>query len=162
MAGVNTLKQGCIWRVVDGWKINIWNDAWPQGTRNRKVVITPRGNQIISKVHDLIDPGTGQWDEQLVRESFWVDDARHILQMHLREGVHDFIAWQFDTKGEHSVKSDYKLYAELESQRRHGGVGMSSASAGNLNACQDDSWRRIWKLPCPRTVQMFTWRVKHE
>jgi hypothetical protein len=55
-----------------------------------------------------------------------------------------------------------KLYVELEAQRKNGGTGMSSIAAGNLNACQDDLWKRIWKLPCPRTVQMFTWRMKHE
>ncbi|XP_073362561.1 uncharacterized protein [Aegilops tauschii subsp. strangulata] len=39
---------------------------------------------------------------------------------------------------------------------------MSNHAPGNLDSCKDDSWKRIWKLPCPRNVQMFTWRVKHE
>lgn len=101
---------------------------------------------------DLINSVTGQWDEQLVRDTFWEDDVRHILQIPLHEGVQDFIAWQFDSKGVHSVKNAYKLYVELQRQRKNGGVGMSSSDPGNLNTCQDDSWKRIWKLPCPRNV----------
>lgn len=113
-------------------------------------------------VSELMDPSTGQWDERLVRDTFCAEDARHILQMPLREGVHDFVAWQFESKGIHSVKSAYKLHMELKAIRKNGGVGQSTAEAGNLNTCSDDSWKRIWRLPCPRTVQMFTWRLRHE
>lgn len=85
-------------------------------------MITPRGNNLLQFINDLIDPGTWQWDERLVRETFCTDDARHIMQMPLREGVKDFIAWQFDNKGLHSVKSAYKLYVELNTIRKNGGA----------------------------------------
>ena len=65
------------------------------------------------------------------------------------------IAWQYDTKGLHSVKSAYKLHVQLEKQVPEGGIGNSSTMAGNLNSCHDDSWKRQWKLPCPRNIQMF-------
>uniref|UniRef100_A0A452ZUW8 Reverse transcriptase zinc-binding domain-containing protein n=1 Tax=Aegilops tauschii subsp. strangulata TaxID=200361 RepID=A0A452ZUW8_AEGTS len=126
-----------------------------------RTVNTPRGNNLLERVSDLINPATGRWDVQLVRDTFWADDACLILQIPLREGVHDFIAWQFDSKGAHSVKSAYKLY-EVKRQKKNGGQGMSNHAPGNLDSCKDDSWKRIWKLPCPRNVQMFTWRVKHE
>jgi hypothetical protein len=58
MQGVNTLKHGYIWRVGDGEKINIWRDAWIPNSPSR-MIITPRGNQLLSKVSDLIDPATG-------------------------------------------------------------------------------------------------------
>ena len=61
----------------------------------------------------MIDPATGNWDERLARETFWVDDVQHILAIPLREGVHDFIAWQYDAKGLHSVKNAYKLHVQL-------------------------------------------------
>lgn len=74
MSGVNTLKHGYISRVGDGTKINIWSDAWVPGSADRKI-ITPRGQNIISKVGDLIDPVTRQWDEELVDHTFWHVDV---------------------------------------------------------------------------------------
>ena len=71
-------------------------------------------------VSDLIDPVTGNWDEQLVRDTFWSEDANQSMQIPLREGVQDFIAWHYDTRGLHSVKSAYKLQAQLERTRENG------------------------------------------
>ncbi|KAE8798774.1 Glutamyl-tRNA reductase 1, chloroplastic [Hordeum vulgare] len=45
---------------------------------------------------------------------------------------------------------------------KNGGIGGSSDAVGDLNKCTEDSWKRIWKLACPRNVQMFAWRIKHE
>ena len=82
----------------------------------------PERNNLLQHVSELLDPATGQWDERLVQDTFCADDARYILQMPLREGVLYFIAWQFDNKGLHSVKSAYKLYVELHTMRKNGGV----------------------------------------
>ncbi|KAE8805994.1 25.3 kDa vesicle transport protein [Hordeum vulgare] len=46
--------------------------------------------------------------------------------------------------------------------KQDGGVGGSSHEAGNLDSFNDDSWKRLWKLPCPRNIQMFAWRLKHD
>uniref|UniRef100_A0A453A9D4 Reverse transcriptase zinc-binding domain-containing protein n=1 Tax=Aegilops tauschii subsp. strangulata TaxID=200361 RepID=A0A453A9D4_AEGTS len=161
LKGLELIREGYIWRIGDGKSVNIWTDPWIPRPWSR-TVITPRGNNILQYVNDLIDPATGQCDERLVRETFWPDDVHHILQMPLRDGVSDFIAWQFDPKGLHSVKSAYKLHVELLKVGANGGVGTRSHAVGNLNSCTDDSWKRIWKLPCPRKVQMFAWRIKHE
>lgn len=76
MAGVNTIKRGHIWGVRE--KINIWEDAWiPQSSSNK--VPTVRGNQLLSRVSDLIDPSIGDWDVQLVNQTFWHVNAQRIL-----------------------------------------------------------------------------------
>ena len=80
----------------------------------------------------------------------------------LRDGAQEFMVWLYDNKGVHSVKSAYKLYIQLKKTRRDGGAGASSMVPGNLNSTSDDSWKRIWMLPCPINIQMFTWRLKHE
>lgn len=154
LKGLELFREGYVWRIGNGESVKIWSDPWIPRPWSRRV-ITPRGNNLLEYVSDLVDPVTGTWDELLVRDIFWADDARHILQIPLREGVQDFIAWQYDSKGIHFVKSAYKLYMELQSQRKNGGVGMSSSETGNQNSCPDDSWKRLWKLPCPRNVQMF-------
>ncbi|KAE8807831.1 retrotransposon unclassified [Hordeum vulgare] len=90
-----------------------------------------------------------------------LDDVRYILQIPLREGVPDFVAWQYDSKGSHSVKSAYKLQVKLGKLLKQGGVGSSTATA-TISQRADDSWTRLWKLRGPRNIQMFTWRLKHE
>jgi len=69
-----------IWRLGDGRNLNIWSE-W---TRRP---ITPRGNNLLTAVDDLIDPATGDWDRELVEEIFWEEDAKLILALQLmKEG----------------------------------------------------------------------------
>ena len=54
-------------QVGDGSQINIWNDPWiPSGKGGRP--ITPKGRILLNKVSELIDPYSGSWDEELVRD----------------------------------------------------------------------------------------------
>jgi hypothetical protein len=52
---------------------------------------------------------TGQWDIDLVHQTFHPDDLQIILAIPLVLGMDDFIAWHFDAKGIFSVKSAYKV-----------------------------------------------------
>ena len=54
--------------------------------------MTPRGHNLLSKVEDLIDPATGNWDEDLVKDLFWEVDANRILQIPLIQGREDVVA----------------------------------------------------------------------
>jgi hypothetical protein len=45
---------------------------------------------VLTKVSELIDPHTGQWDEVLVRDNLWEMDARIILSTPLRDDFEDF------------------------------------------------------------------------
>lgn len=148
MAAVNTLKRGCIWRVGDVQKINIWDDAWLLGVQNRKV-ITPRGNQIISKVHDLINLGTGQWDEELVRQTFWQVDSK-ILDIPLPNyDMEDFLAWGMSKNFWFSVKSAY--YVEWDHK-----FGNNLRWSNGQGAMQSVSvWKKVWDLDCPAKVRIF-------
>jgi hypothetical protein len=57
LARIQTFNRGCIWRVGDGSHIDIWNDPWIQNSPGG-MVITPRGNIVLSKVEELISPIT--------------------------------------------------------------------------------------------------------
>ena len=105
--GIQTFKKGCIWRVGDGAKIDIWSDCWIPISASRKIV-TVHGNQLLTKVSDLIDPSSGEWDEQLIRDTFWPIDADRILQIPLfRQHTKDYIAWHLNKNGTFSVRSAY-------------------------------------------------------
>jgi len=60
--------------------IDIWKDPWIPRNYTRKVA-------------DLINPATGTWDEQLVRDIFWEEDAKIILSIPLFEDMEDFPAY---------------------------------------------------------------------
>lgn len=111
-AGVQTFKKGCIWRVGDGEKIDIWNNCWIPSSVSRKV-ITVHGNQLLSKVSDLIDPSSGEWDEPLIRDNFWNIDAERILQIPLyQHHTEDYVAWHLTKNGTFSVRSAYHKHWE--------------------------------------------------
>jgi hypothetical protein len=68
-AGIKTFKRGCISRVGTGEKINIWTDPWIPSRMDRKIM-TNRGNMVYTKVEELINPVTNQWDEDILRSFF--------------------------------------------------------------------------------------------
>ena len=62
VAGIQTFKRGCIWRIGSGSHINIWDDPWIPSSESRRI-ITPKGGTILSKVEELIHPHrvSGMW-----------------------------------------------------------------------------------------------------
>ena len=155
MQGVNTLKHGYIWRVGDGEKINIWRDAWIPNSPSR-MIIAPRGNQLLSKVSDLIDSATGHWDVPLVEQTFWPIDVERVLALPLpTHDMSDFVAWSLNKHGIFTVKSAYHALWYFQHGRklqRTDGLGATSANP---------TWEKVWKLNCPAKVKKFLWRTLH-
>jgi len=105
------MKLGVIWRIGDGRNIKMWSDPWiPRGILRRP--ITPRRGNVLTNVADLIDPVTGSWDVELVRDIFWEEDAEIILALSVHEGRDNFLAWHYDDHGLFSVKSASKIYRD--------------------------------------------------
>lgn len=129
LRGIGALKQGLIWRIGNGEKVNIWLDPWIPHSANRRPV-TPRGHNVFNRVCDLIDPNTGTWDVQLVKEMFWEEDARLILTVQVHVEYDDKLAWHHDTKGIFSVKSAYHVLRDEKNSRARRQVGESSRGRG--------------------------------
>ena len=147
-AGVQTFKKGCIWRVGDGAKINIWNDCWIPNSASRKI-ITVQGNQVLTRVCELIDPISGEWDEQLIRENFWHIDAERILQIPLFHAeTEDFVAWQLTKNGVFSVWSAY--YKQWEANFDENDLGLVRYSTA-----PHPIWRKLWSLKVPAKIKIF-------
>jgi hypothetical protein len=104
--GLDCFKQGYIWRVGDGSQINIWEDNWIPGSQNLKV-LTPRGNNIITTVDELINPIDSTWDVELVKSIFWNVDVNRILQIPITLGREYFVAWHYNRNGIFLVKFTY-------------------------------------------------------
>jgi hypothetical protein len=108
------------------------------------------------KVCDLIDPTTGQWDEETIKNIFGQQDIRDILSIPLRQGMEDTIAWHFDKKGVFSVRSCYQLGIHL---RDHQEQRDTSSSA--IPSARSPLWNTIWNLKLPGKVRIFLWRLCH-
>jgi hypothetical protein len=62
----------------NGENIKIWEDPWlPRGTTRRP--ITMRRGSILTRAAELLNPVTGQWDEEMVTSTFWSEDVPTIL-----------------------------------------------------------------------------------
>jgi hypothetical protein len=72
--------------------------------------MTPRGATIVTKVSELIDPISGQWDEELILSILNPVDAERILQIPLNlNAFEDFISWHATRSGLFFVRSAYHL-----------------------------------------------------
>jgi hypothetical protein len=156
MAGVNSLRNGYIWRVGNGQNIDIWRDAWIPHGANRKIITHRRGH-LLSKVSDLIDPVTNCWDEDLVRQTLWPIDAQRVLAIPISmHNMSDFIAWSYTKNGLFTVRSAYLD----EWNKQHGRKVQYTNGMGRINA--NPIWCKIWKLSCPAKIKIFIWRTLHE
>ena len=106
---------------------------------------------LLSNVEELLDPATGTWDVQLVRDIFSEQDASIILSIPVHAGMENRVAWHFDKRGAFSVISVYKLYRkeQMITSRRGG------ASASNPDPGLDSLWRKIWDVPCTKKIKQF-------
>jgi hypothetical protein len=107
IAGLATFKRGYAWRVGTGEKNDIWQDPWIPSSLDRKIT-SPRGSAVYTRVSELIDPVTEQWDHDILTSLFSPLDVSIILQIPLHNrGFEDFIAWNFLKHGRYTVRSGY-------------------------------------------------------
>jgi hypothetical protein len=155
MAGLKTFKRGCIWRPGNGSTINIWSDHWVPDSPTR-MVTTPRGRCLLTRVEELINPTTGGWDEDLLRENFWSVDVYRILRILLPNyDQPHFIAWNTNKTCCFIVKSAYHMEWWVEYRRR------AQRSDATDRSSSHEVWKRILRTKVSRKVQIFTWRALH-
>ena len=107
VAGLNIFSRGHIWRIGSGANVNIWENHCIPIIPNRKV-ISSHGQFLLRTIAELINPHTGLWDEDLVREIFVPIDAEHIRRIPLSEHLtEDFVAWHYTKTFTFWVRSAY-------------------------------------------------------
>jgi hypothetical protein len=88
----------------------MWQDPWPPRSWSRRQIIV-RGQKVISKVSELLDPTTGTWDVALVCDTFCDQDASTILALTMYEDMEYDWAWHL-IKKEFSVSSLHISYRD--------------------------------------------------
>ena len=149
--GLELLKNGIIWRVVNGRKIRIWRDNWlPRG--NHKVISKANATRV-RWVSDLIDPSTNRWNEGLVQSIFYPPDAEEIMQIPVPSSSgDDFISWTQEKNGIFSVRSAYKLGMHLKKQN-------VQTACSNKPDGERDLWKLIWNANVPPKIKIFGWKL---
>ena len=142
LKGITVLKDGLVKRVGHGEETDIWVDPWLPGDDCRKP-ITPRGQIVLQKVYELINPVTDPWDDVLVRELFWAPDVKAILALPLFEDFVDSWAWYFAPNGQFSVKTAYRVIRDNQQRQARRQTGESSTCVDKFR------WSSIWKIQCP-------------
>jgi ribonuclease HI len=155
VSGIRTFKRGHIWRVGNGRSINIWKDHWIPGNLSRKID-TVRGHNLLRTVEELINPTTGQWDEELIRDTFHPLEVQKILEIPISPNLEeDFVAWHKTRTYIFSVRSAY--YTEWEHQFRIK-IGRSDGQGSSMN---NPVWDILWQLRVPAKIKIFGWRALH-
>lgn len=106
-----------------------------------------------AKVCELMK-GCGEWNDLLIKNIFNKEEAEVITSIPLsRMEVEDKLVWNYDKKGQFSVKSAYILEFDSKRAKR----GEPSRGRGG-----DRCWKEIWELKVPGKVKLFMWKAGNE
>jgi hypothetical protein len=113
--GRDLLREGLIWIVGDGEKIQIWEQNWiPRASLKRSVGVRP--DRTVNKVSELLLPNGEGWDELKLNDLFFEDDIKYILSIHVgRAGSVDYMAWKYTKNKIFSVRLAYHLKQQIKS-----------------------------------------------
>ena len=143
------LLEGLKWRVGDGAKIRVWDEAWLPGEDASKVPTPNMESPADLHVSDLID-GDGRWDDHALDTHFMLQDANLIREIPLSvRKPSDVQYWWPTREGEFTTKSAYWL----------GRLGHLRGWALRFGNVGGEAWRMIWGLGGPPKLSHFLWRA---
>lgn len=150
--GKDVLAQGLIRRIGNGATTHIWRDNWLPRERNMRPITSLQQNPP-QLVHELISHATGDWNRELIHQTFIKFDADAILSIPIcNRPVNDFWAWSNDSKGVFSVRSAYRMLVSTKLSREAWLEGRGEAS--NTDG-EQKAWCSLWKTQVPSKLKIF-------
>lgn len=106
--GKTLLKTCLMWRVGNGYSINLWHEKWIPSLPFFKVH-SPRATESwCEKLSDIIDPRQRSWKEDLLLEMFSTLQIKAIKSIPISFGAtEEKLIWNFTANGQYTVKSGY-------------------------------------------------------
>ena len=150
--GRDLLREGLIWRVGDGTRINIHHDKWiPRSGSMRPLrAIFLQG---ITKVANLMVAAGNAWNNTRIDEMFSSDDALDIKKIAIGgPTMDDCLAWNYTKNGIFMVRSAYHLKITMNKLKTR-----RSESASSVNKHQ--GYLGLWDTSAPNKAKIHMWRV---
>ncbi|CAJ2674897.1 unnamed protein product [Trifolium pratense] len=141
------LPNGFRWRIGDGTKINVMNEAWLK-KEDGKWMQSPQEQGVSNLcVKQLMLPNGKVWDSNKIHTLFPLNVANFILAVPLFEDIEeDHFVWDGDLHGNYKVKSGYNLLIQST-------IDSVKASQGN------EDWKWLWKIQAPPKTKHLLWRI---
>jgi hypothetical protein len=147
--GREALHLGMIKRIGNGETTRMWHDHWIPSNPGLKPIVTKPGSDV-SMVQQLLDPLSGEWNEDVLKAKFEVVDVQAILKIPTGGMEDDMWAWKLERHGNFTMRSAYKALLQAKS------VIMPAA---NLGGSEQSFWKKLWRINVPPKVRNFWWRV---
>jgi hypothetical protein len=145
------LKEGILWKIGDGSNIKIREEKWIPSTQTHMIQVNVQNISPEARVSDLINFETNWWNIPLLEQIFPEEMVEQICNIPISpRQIKDRLVWAGTKNGLFSVRSAYNLDLELLDRQK----GCASVTPSTRS-----SWKLIWQLKIPRTVQLFLWRV---
>ena len=97
-------------------------------------------------VADIMDV-ENKWDLEKLQQHFMPEDVEAILRIpFLRRQKEDELMWDFDKRGEYSVKIGYQQALKFNSPNEPSSLESNSSQ-----------WKTLWALDLPEKIKIFMW-----
>lgn len=103
--GRELLRSG-LWREVgNGRSLRVWIDPWCDFGGRFNPLMKKTLINLELKVSDLLDFESGSWNEQMLADQFFDEDADMIKKLKPLTEQEDYWCWKHEKSGSYSVKS---------------------------------------------------------
>jgi hypothetical protein len=109
-------------------------------------------------VADLLNAEGRSWNEAILNQNLLPFDAEAAKQIPLGRIQEDFWAWSGERHGLYTVRSAYRLLADVEAQGRSHRLNRAKHSGAN----RDPRWMKLWRQRVPPKVRVFWWKVMND
>jgi hypothetical protein len=143
------LKKGCYWQIGNGKSIKIWEDRWIAPQPGSCTWSKKPENTTLQTVSDLINDNNGEWNTQIISQTFYPMEAAQICDIPLTNTQQeDFRCWIGTKDGFYSVKSGYYAIRDW--------VEHASSHSTSSQHSSKSKWKKLWSLAAPQNKPTFS------
>nr|VDD37257.1 unnamed protein product [Brassica oleracea] len=150
--GRELLQQGLLKKIGSGSDTVVWWDRWILDSIPR--VPDYRQGSVVDltlRVEDLLIPGTGVWNQELVFRTFTRKDAEIIMKIKPEISHTNSVVWGLSRNGSYTSKSGYALLEIIEE--------INTSQVEIIPPVEKKLWSTLWKTKTTPKLRHFLWRI---